>query len=307
MRRKWFGALVAAIAVSVVSLPASAGTSALGGRIVFTDAFGGSGIYAIGADGEQRVLLVAADDEYLALPRWAPDGSGVAFTASRRFPRVRIDTVDDDGENRTTLVGPGEVPDGWVIDAFDWSPDGARLILALQERDTGRRRLYVTPTDGSTMDLVALNAFSPDWSSTDRIVALRGGADVIVTMDADGANQTMIVDGRRNVAPRWSADGSRIVFERVIKTPGQPARSDVVVVNADGSGITNITDSPGVYDWSPSWSPSGRHIVWSPSPPGESFGFADLWRMRANGGGQTPIALTNRLDEYQADWADLPV
>jgi TolB protein len=79
-----------------------------------------------------------------------------------------------------------------------------------------------------------------------------------------------------------------------------------MVVNADGSELTNITGSPDVFDFSPSWSPTGRHIVWAPSAR-DLLGNTDLWRMRATGAGRTVIAVTKRLNEYQPDWANAPV
>lgn len=306
MRRRWCSSVVIMLAVAMLvpAIPAGAGTAAPGGRIVYVDAFGGSGIYAIAPDGTNRVLLVPGEKVWY--PRWAPDGSGIGFLVRRRNFSFRLEMVDDNGENRTTLIGPGELPDGFVIGAFAWSPDGSHLALDLWNVDTGRQRIYVTPSDGSAVGLVARNAGDPDWSSTDRLLAVSNGD--LVTMDPDGSDRTTVVDGRQVVGrPRWSADGQRIVFESHVKVPGYPKRADVFTVNADGSALTNVTNSPEIYDWSPAFSPTGTHIVWAPSPPGESFGFADLWWMRTNGRGRTEITSTRRIDEYTPDWADLPV
>jgi TolB protein len=220
---------------------------------------------------------------------------------SRRLWSYRLDRVDDNGENRTTVFSKADLPPGRAFTGYAWSPDASQLVLALQGVETGRNSLWIADADGTILGRIARGTRSPDWSSTDRIVAVRG-LGTIVTMDPFGADVQVVVERGRNVRPRWSPDGDSIVFTRVIHRNG-----DVMTVHADGTDLTNVTRSPDVYDWSPSWSPTGRHIVWSPSPPGEAYAFADLWRMRAGGGGKTPVSVTKTLDEYDPDWADLPV
>jgi Tol biopolymer transport system component len=302
MRRRWFGTFVLVVALLVPATPSGAGTAAPGGRIVFNDAFGGSGIYAIAPDGTNRVRLVpTGDDGSVSNPRWIPGGGGVSFLVSRRLWSYRLDRVDDNGENRTTVFSKADLPPGRAFTGYAWSPDASQLVLALQGVETGRNSLWIADADGTILGRIARGTRSPDWSSTDRIVAVRG-LGTIVTMDPFGADVQVVVERGRNVRPRWSPDGDSIVFTRVIHRNG-----DVMTVHADGTDLTNVTRSPDVYDWSPSWSPTGRHIVWSPSPPGEAYAFADLWRMRAGGGGKTPVSVTKTLDEYDPDWADLPV
>lgn len=55
----------------------------------------------------------------------------------------------------------------------------------------------------------------------------------------------------------WTADGKRVAF-RWVRSGG---RSDLVVMNADGSGWVNLTRRTGLHGLSPSWSPDGSHLV----------------------------------------------
>ena len=59
--------------------------------------------------------------------------------------------------------------------------------------------------------------------------------------------------GGRN--PAWSPDGSRIAF-----SSNRDGDSEIYVMNADGSGVTPLTDNSD-QDYSPAWSPDGSRIA----------------------------------------------
>ena len=61
--------------------------------------------------------------------------------------------------------------------------------------------------------------------------------------------------------PRWSPDGRRIAFSAPHGSP--PLLSDIWVMNADGSGLVNLTRAPQQDNQEPSWSPDGKQIVFS--------------------------------------------
>ena len=54
----------------------------------------------------------------------------------------------------------------------------------------------------------------------------------------------------------WSPDGKKITFI----SAGQDGNSDIHVMNADGSGLVNLTNSP-EDDWEPIWSPDGKNLL----------------------------------------------
>ena len=76
--------------------------------------------------------------------------------------------------------------------------------------------------------------------------------------------------------PSWSPDGKKIVF--VSERDGNP---EVYVVNADGSGLRNLTRHPG-YDSDPAWSPEGRKVAFVTKRDGNF----EVYVMKADGSDQ---------------------
>jgi TolB protein len=70
--------------------------------------------------------------------------------------------------------------------------------------------------------------------------------------------------------PRWSPDGTRLVFRRIEKL-----KSDIAIVDPTTQTITRLTDDY-VFDVYPTWSPDGRSVVFSSSRGGG----VNLWRAR---------------------------
>jgi TolB protein len=282
--------------LSVLFVPvSSAEAKPLDGRIVYSDIIGGSGIYSIDPDGSDRAHLVTGGG--LHGPKWLPDGSGISFIADvgshRR--RSRLEAIDVDGSNRRVLIGRKDLPEGHrSIGSYSWSPDGTQLVLTLYS-ETFEGAIFVSSADGSSITEILGNARSPEWSSLGRIVAVIGTGRLI-TFDPDGGNVVTI--GIHGHDPAWSPDGTRIAF-----MCRKWRHADVCIVNADGTGLVNLTNSPEV-DWSPWWSPDGSRIAWSRSRT--LSGYGDLRRMRADGSATTRITATRRIDEYEPDWTVLP-
>lgn len=79
--------------------------------------------------------------------------------------------------------------------------------------------------------------------------------------------------------PHSSPDGTRIVFHS-----NRTGQYQVFVMNADGSGLRQLTNEPSGAQ-TPKWSPDGTKIVYA----SEQNGNTDVWVMRADGTGKIRI------------------
>ena len=83
-------------------------------------------------------------------------------------------------------------------------------------------------------------------------------------MNADGSGKTRLTKGSlgyRNMFPSWSPDGKRIAFTSLVFYTDGVERDAIYVMNADGSGLRNVTSEkgPGVTsaDYWPTWEKDG--------------------------------------------------
>jgi Tol biopolymer transport system component len=192
-----------------------------------------------------------------------------------------------------------------------FSPDGSKIAFA--SSGSQGSDIYVVNADGSGR--VRLTAGSgdewdPAWSPDGSKIAFASEGDIYV-MNADGSDPAPLTaaggsGSPSDYAPAWSPDGSQIVFHRFRYAAGFLLNdSEVFVINADGSGERQLTDTPPRHlnwdnDSDPSWSPDGTRIAYTP-PSG--FG-QEIYVMNADG--SDPRALTNN-DYGDSDPAFAPV
>ena len=122
-----------------------------------------------------------------------------------------------------------------------------------------------------------------------------GSSLSVDTVEPSGRHKLQLTTTAKDYAPRWSADGTRIVFEQLVKTGGA-SRDTIWVMNSDGSGQTKLTQGP--YDTGPAWSPDGTRIVFSRGIQGAWT----LWTMNADGTDQVQITF-GAVDDTWADWS----
>ncbi len=165
--------------------------------------------------------VVAGRWRWLSTPAWSPDGSRLAFAATRRDGNRDIFVVDADGSNlRRLTTDPAN-------DSYpSWSPDGTTIIydnaggVPLDPMNLSRtQELWtVTAAGGAptrlTHDHIGEKqaVYSPDGSQ----IAVSRGPNGIWVMDADGTNLRRVPGiptyPTASFGPRWSPDGTKLAF-----------------------------------------------------------------------------------------------
>jgi TolB protein len=154
--------------------------------------------------------------------------------------------------------------------------DERGLILYSKESTHASAEIWLVRPDGSDARRLTSNAVwdgHAHWSPDGRRIVFASESDSnpgwpfrrseIHVMNADGSNVQKLttgLDGSSN--PRWSPDGTRIVFNR----RGDDPRVRIYVMNADGSNLRPVTPPEG-GDYLPDWSPDGTRVLYISSQP----------------------------------------
>jgi serine/threonine protein kinase len=123
----------------------------------------------------------------------------------------------------------------------------------------------VTPTPDSTAVPVAT---SMGGSSQIAFASTRSGSSQIYLVNIDGTNEQQITNIEAGACqPSWSPDGHQLVFISPCGGRGEfyetiYNESSLFVINADGSGLRQLTQVPG-SDFEPAWSPDGTRIAFT--------------------------------------------
>jgi dipeptidyl aminopeptidase/acylaminoacyl peptidase len=191
------------------------------------------------------------------------------------------------------------------------SPDGKRIVFA-GDRDGDPRRsltsLYAMNADGSDLEqLTESYAYTPRWSADGRVIVFSTPDDdstgSIMAVQADGSGLRRIASGIPYLwAPVLSPDGSRIAF-LASHVPGQA--SSVWVVNADGSGLTALTDPDPGLGSGVAWTADGRHITYSVSEerPGGRVGGSKIKLLEVDSSERSDLLETELGPVKVGDWS----
>lgn len=194
----------------------------------------------------------------------------------------------------------GRYDSGWAV----WSPDGKKLAFDSSRtdhtpNDSGHvNDVFVMRSDGSGVKkLTDSKGVSGDaaWSPSGSSIAFdadrgnRAGLSAIYVMHADGRKLRRVTDPRPPLSdykPRFSPDGTRLVFTRARGTSGN-APAALFTVRLDGSGLQRLT-SYALHADDSDWSPNGKRIVVDAYPNPDAYG--DIFVVAATGG--RPVDLT---------------
>jgi Tol biopolymer transport system component len=233
-------------------------------------------IWVANVDGT-NMLQVTNDTNYNRTPQFSPDGSKVIFVSLRpapdNTPHMQVVTRKLDGTGDTVLPLPTGFVGAW---APTYSPDGTKVAMELWGYDSGQ-----------------------NWY------------DGIWVMNKDGSSPQMLTNPSATVGcqchdqtPSFSLDGSKITYSREDWTnPDIMHKEDVYIMNADGTGVTRITDGVGA-NFEPlvlNIAGVGETILFSsnrdnlPATGGDGF---ELYGIKPDGSGLTRLTNNTLYDSF---------
>jgi len=234
-----------------------------GSQIAFrSERDGESDIFVMSVDGSGQINLTGRSrgeggpswtaNDYS--PAWSPDGSKIVFV-SYRTGNGEIFSMNPDGS------GLNNISNNPVLESNPaWSPDGSRIAFTVES--FAIINIHIMDSDGKNrkqlteVSDVRFSEGCPAWSPDGTKIAFsskrNSGGDLresnaqLFVMNADGSDQTLLVD--KGGCPSWSPDGARIAFSR-----SRFGKSDIYVINSDGTGLTNVTNTLFTSEFAPNW------------------------------------------------------
>jgi Tol biopolymer transport system component len=215
--------------------------------------------------GQGEPVRVTADSALNWNPVWSPDGRYLYYVSDRggsmNLWRVRI---DEDSGRVSGEPQPVTTPAPWSS-LPSLSKDGRQILYATVDNRNLLERIDIDP---ATFQPLAGPRPVTEETKAFRFVSVspdgkRIAFDTSVpqedlfVMGVDGSDLRRLTDDpAKDRIPRWSPDGSRILFYS-----NRSGHFDLWSLRADGSGLETLARAEGPPLINPMWSPAGRFVA----------------------------------------------
>lgn len=123
------------------------------------------------------------------------------------------------------------------------------------------------------------------------------GVHEIYAINADGTGNTRISDAQIGLNHHdWSPDAQQLTAVGYVSQ----ATWSIHVLDADGGNLRRLTNTPGVWDNEPTWSPDGTEIAFTRIYPSQGER-VELWVMNADGSDQRWIGVEGIAARWSPD------
>ncbi len=199
--------------------------------------------------------LMAFDTLQAPFTRTVADGNDAAFTRKLFVPGGRYSNAFVASRNGSTVAWRDQPNSGgansltirtaFYFSLFNPAPDTnttGTTVLTASDSSIGTRGMALS-ADGSKLAISM-----PSGSGFDIWLYSTSGGPPPVQLTTDGAS------GVFNLNPDISPDGTKVIYQASTSTPGS---TELWLMSINGTGKTNLTQTPGVDESHPSWGPNG--------------------------------------------------
>jgi Tol biopolymer transport system component len=208
------------------------------------------------------------------------------------------------------LVGAGGFTVGASPALGAFPGDNGRIAFDQARSDFSGVDIWTVNPDASDLIMVTADSDLPAWSADGRRIAVSSNrvspanpdaVSQIWVMNADGSRPRQLTfDTHVNLDPAFSPDDRRIVFDRQFAPPDSDVDDqDILVMRAGGTGERNITNSPGVDDAQPNWSPDGRRIAFTSNRDGDY----EIYTARPDGSHAHQLTTNTTFTDDRPNWS----
>lgn len=173
---------------------------------------------------------------------WCRLGKKITYTQKPAGMPSQLWIIDRDGSNKIRLGTSENVGIG-----KDWCPLGLRVIYSAKDSQ-GKDDLWVIDYYGTNqiqLTNTSYNEWNPSFSPDGKWIAYvsdEGGSPDVWLRDIEGNYRSRLTNktGRLDSIPKWSPDGSKIIFEG--QNPGKNYSTDLITAEVPDGSDTALTN-----------------------------------------------------------------
>lgn len=258
-----------------------------------TDSLGNTqtAIYVMDMTGKETKLTSGANYGD-CIPSFSLDGRKIVFESYRDDPNyVQIYIMNADGTNQQRIL----------TDAADdvypqLSPDGKSVVFFRYNSSVGSAKPAVSFRQQLQQSRISRGGLHTQTALRPAITFTTG--DGLYTIGVDGSNPKQVLDFNTDYA--YSAVFTNDNKQLIITTDQFAGDMEVAIVNLDGTGMKNLSNSPNTLDVAPLV--IGNQILFNRD---DSGGYLDIWEMNMDGSNQKNLTNTPDTDEYLSGYFEM--